>query len=242
MCNTKLKLSKILGTTKRKLTHSKPVQTCTGMIVNLKCPVLQENKVQAKLPDVNAALVKWRMSADDSYKNGDPERAIIAIANMNALLPSFPKQEGGKSYKVEVSTERYNELRLEKRTIECKQCNEQNLLNYVKQYEVRVDWAEEILSNKKTKRMWVCIKCEKGNRFSLDDVTVESVGEPYYFKVMPAPPIRQGGIRGRMTFLRDFEKWYSIAMQEMESQIGIYRTEYAQQGGELVEMEIESAS
>lgn len=189
--------------------------------------------VQAKLPDVNAAIVRHRSLAAEGYKTGNPELTIISIANINALLPSL---EGGKSYKVEVDTEKYNMLRAETKHIECHFCKEQNLLNSVTQFDMEMAWLEQILAKRRTKRMWICNKCEKANVFSTDDITVTRKGNPYFFKVMPSPPTRQSGIRGRNTFDRDFEKWYSIAMPEIESQIGIYRSEYASQNPELVEM------
>lgn len=164
---------------------------------------------------------------------------MIAIANINALLPSI---EGGKSYKVEINTEKYNELKSETKNIQCTRCKAENLLNSIKQYNLELDWLEQILAKNKTKRMWVCNECKKSNIFNNDDITVIKKGEPYYFGIMPAPPQRQSGIRGRMTFYQEFEKWYSIAMPEIEAMIGLYRLEYAKQdeseAKEYVEAEI----
>lgn len=151
---------------------------------------------------------------------------MIAIANINALLPSI---EGGKSYKVEINTEKYNMLKAETVEIECHFCKEQNKLNEVKQFDLELDWLEKILAKSKTRRMWHCNKCKKSNIFSTDDITITKKGEPFFFGVMPEPPSRQAGIRSRMTFMQEFEKWYSIAMPEIESQIGLYRSEYAKQ-------------
>ena len=192
--------------------------------------------MQAKLPDVNAAIVRHRSLAAEGYKTGNPELTIISIANINALLPSFNKEDGGKNFKVMVDTEKYNLAKAKTVHIECNFCKEANLLNMVKHFELRMDWVEQILAKKKSKKMWLCLKCDKPNIFSTDDITIFEKGEPYFYKVMPAPPKRQGGIRGRMTFLRDFEIWYSIAMPEIESQIGIYRSEYMSEHPELIEL------
>jgi hypothetical protein len=43
-----------------------------------------------------------------------------------------------------------------------------------------------------------------------------------------------------MTYDNEFEQWFSIAMPEIESQIGIYRSEYAKQEGELIEIQEEA--
>lgn len=57
--------------------------------------------------------------------------------------------------------------------------------------------------------------------------------------MVPHPPARMNGIRGRMTYDKDFQTWFSIAFPEIESQIGIYRAEYASQNEDsLQEIEI----
>lgn len=182
--------------------------------------------MQAKLPDVNAAIVRHRSLALEGFKSNDPELSIISIESINALLPAL---EGTKSYKVEVDTEKYNLLKAETKEIHCRECNTENLLKSIEQYDLQLDWFEQILSTVQIQRMWICGNCKKPNIFNLDDITVTKNGEPYFYKVMPTPPKRQAGIKGRMTFDNDFQKWFSIAMPEIESQIGIYRAEYMSQ-------------
>lgn len=182
--------------------------------------------MQAKLPDLNAAIVRHRSLALEGFKSNDAELAIVSIESINALLPS---PEGATSYKVEVDTEKYNSLRAETKEIHCHNCGTENLLKSIEQYDLDCDWFEQMLSTVPVSRMWLCGNCKKPNVFSLDDVTVTKNGEPYFYKVMPSAPKRQVGIRGRMTFDSEFQKWFSIAMPEIESQIGIYRTEYASQ-------------
>ena len=184
--------------------------------------------MQAKLPDVNAAIVRHRSLAVDGFIKENAELAITSIANINALLPAIVD---GKSYKVQVSTERYNELRSETREIQCNYCKKENSIKTVKQYNLELDWLEKIVAKRRSQKMWICTECKRANVFSTDNITVKKKGEPYFFQVIPEPPKRQSGIRGRMSFDRDFIRWYSIAMPEIESQIGLYRMEYAQQDG-----------
>lgn len=181
--------------------------------------------------------MKHRQKAIEGFEKGDAELAIISIESINALLPAL---EGGKTYKVEVDTEKYRELKSETREIKCKKCKTENPINSVKQYDLELDWLEQILAKNKTQKVWVCNKCHKSNIFNTDDITVTKNGEPYFYKVMPAPPQRQAGIRGRMTFNQEFQKWFSIAISEIESQIGIYRSEYLSQQDQEQEMIIEA--
>ena len=192
--------------------------------------------MQAKLPDVNAAIVRHRTLALEGFKSNSAEQCIVSIESINALLPIL---EDGISYKVEVNTAKYDQLSKETYTIKCKQCNTENILGKVKQYDLELDWLEKILSEQNDERMWLCLECEKSNVFTTDDITVTKKGNPFFFKVMPSPPARQSGIRGRMTFDKDFQRWFSIAFPEIESQIGIYRSEYARQEDDLQEIQIE---
>lgn len=182
--------------------------------------------MQAKLPDVNAAIVRHRSLALEGFKTGNPELAFISIGSINALLPTM---EDGTTYKVKIDSEEYYKLKAETREICCGFCKQENQLKHVEQYDLELDWIEKILSSVQVQRMWVCNLCKKSNVFSTDDITVTKVGEPYYFKVMPSPPKMQQGLRGRMTFNAEFERWFDIAIGEIESQIGRYRSEYAKQ-------------
>ena len=194
--------------------------------------------MQSKLPDVNQAIVRHRSLALEGFKSNNAELAIVSIESINALLPS---PTGEPTYKVTVDTEKYNELKRETREIQCKQCKTENMLNSTKKYDLELDWIEQILSKSKTRKMWVCNNCKKSNIYNPDDITVTKNGEPYFYKVMPSPPQRQSGIRGRMTFDMEFQKWFSIAMPEIESQIGIYRSEYmSQNNDELQELATEA--
>ena len=193
--------------------------------------------MQAKLPDVNAAIVRHRSLALEGFKSNNAELSIVSVESINALLPAI---EGGKNYKVEVDTEKYNLLKGETKEIQCNKCKTENLLNTVKMYTLNLDWLEEIFAKKKNQRMWICGNCKKSNVYSQQDITVTKNGEPYFYKVMPAPPGRQNGIRGRMTFDLEFQRWFSIAMPEIESQIGIYRSEYMSQQESEQEMIIEA--
>src|SRR3990172_10303663 len=76
--------------------------------------------MQAKLPDINAALVRHRSAALAALKENDHHGAIISFDSMIALLP--------EEYQIEINTEKYNQLVAEKRTIKCDFCTATPLL------------------------------------------------------------------------------------------------------------------
>ncbi|HSA77210.1 MAG TPA: hypothetical protein VLE02_06680, partial [Nitrosarchaeum sp.] len=122
--------------------------------------------MQAKLPDVNAAIVRYRSQALESAKTGDYDMAIISLSAINADLP--------EEFKVEVNTDKYYSLVKDRKYLLCTACTEidnnpksenygqkkptECILSDVQQFDVEMDWKEQILSGKKTKRVWVCTK------------------------------------------------------------------------------------
>jgi hypothetical protein len=176
--------------------------------------------MQAKLPDVNAAIVRYRSQALESVKGNDYSLAIIALAGINADLP--------EDFKVEISTSKYNDIIKDRKSIECS-CTANCILNEIHQYDCELDWKEQILSNQKYQRMWICTACGKSNVMDASKILIKKYQEPFYTKIMPAPPIRARGIRGRSTYESEFKTWFGIALEEIESQISRYRTEYAAQ-------------
>ena len=196
--------------------------------------------MQAKLPDVNAAIVRYRSQALEAVKIGDYDMAVSCINFINADLP--------EDFKVTVSTDLYNSIVEDRKIVPCEFCTSPEIvlkdgkpvktgkmiptecsITEIKQYDLEMDWIEQILTNKKTKRVWLCTKCGKSNDMDITKIKVQKYQEPFYLKIMPSAPRRKRGIRGRMSFDTEFKKWFDIAMSEIESQISKYRTEYAAQ-------------
>ena len=195
--------------------------------------------MQAKLPDVNAALVRWRSQAIESAKNKDYAMAVTSIDAINALLPQGDEEDGSDSFKVEVNSQKYYNMKSDRQTINCKKCKIEFILSDLKQYDYELEWQEQILVGQKTERVWECLKCGILNKMNVNDIKIEKYQEPYFFKCMPSPPVQQRGIRGRNTFSMDFSVWFDIAIKEIESQIGRYRSEYMAQHKDDEEFDME---
>jgi hypothetical protein len=53
--------------------------------------------------------------------------------------------------------------------------------------------------------------------------------KPYYLKVVPDGPVRNLGVSNRLGFHEKFSTWFYNYLEELESQLGLYRIEYAAQ-------------
>lgn len=196
--------------------------------------------MQAKLPDVNAAIVRYRSKALEAVENKEYEMAVSCINFINADLP--------EDFKVTVSTDMYNSIVQDIKIIPCEHCTSKETIlkdgklvatgkyiptecsmTEITQFDLEVDWLEQILIGKKTKPVWNCTKCGKINDMDISKIRIKKYQAPFYLKIMPEAPRRKRGIQGRSSYDNEFKKWFDIAMSEIESQISKYRTEYAAQ-------------
>jgi len=146
---------------------------------------------------------------------------------MNALLP--------EDYKVEINTEKYNQLVAEKKTIGCNFCTATPLLKDISLYRLLLPVISQFISEAEYTDVWYCPSCTEQNTFSHEQIKITKFAEPSYFKVVPSPPTKKG-TSNRKAFEHEFKKWFDIVMSEIESQIGAYRADYqAQQSTSIPE-------
>ena len=181
--------------------------------------------MQAKLPDINAALVRHRSAALAALDKNDHHGAIISFDSMIALLPDEPD-----NYKIEINTEKYNQLVAEKRTIKCDACTATPLLKDIHLQKLLLPSLTKFIADNDFINVWECVACTATNEYKPENITITKFEEPSYFKVVPSPPTKRG-TKNRMVFDYEFKKWFNIVMTEIESQIGHYRADYAAQQG-----------
>ena len=176
--------------------------------------------MQAKLPDINAALVRHRSAALAALKENDHHGAIISFDSMIALLP--------EEYQIEINTEKYNQLVAEKRTIKCDFCTATPLLKDISLQKLLLPSLTKFIVDNDFINVWVCDSCTETNIYKSENITITKFEEPSYFEVVPSPPSKRG-TKNRMTYDYEFKKWFNIVMTEIEYQIGIYRADYQAQ-------------
>lgn len=181
--------------------------------------------MQAKLPDINAALVRHRSGAIAAFISNDHASAIIALDAMIALLPD--------DFKIEINTEKYNQLVAEKRTIKCDSCTATPLLKDINLQKLLLPSLDRFIVDNDFINVWECVACTATNEYKPENITITKFAEPSYFKVVPSPPSKNG-TKNRMIFDYEFKKWFNITLIEIENQIGIYRAAYQAQSDQNI--------
>ena len=176
--------------------------------------------MQAKLPDINAALVTHRKSALNAYDIGDYSKAAIAFQSIIALLP--------EDYKVEINSDKYKKLLQQKKVMICDDCKEVFERNTIRPYEMLLSNIDSMLLLKRKAYVWDCPKCGTTRPLEGTQLQTRMFQAPYYFKVVPEAPVKLG-LEDRVGYKVRCQKWFDTVFKEIENQIGLYRADYAAQ-------------
>lgn len=177
--------------------------------------------MQAKLPDINAAIVRYRNNMLHAFDNKEVNTVILSWSGINSLLP--------EDYQVEINTEKYNKLIAENKIIICTKCKERIEYGTVRFQNVMLPAISSFVTQRSHERIWNCPRCRHENIFHRIQVKVVKLREPYFLGVVPDPPQRHFGITDRSAFNPQFNKWFKIALDEIECKIGKYRADYIAQ-------------
>lgn len=177
--------------------------------------------MQAKLPDINAAFVKYRSYALQCIEIGNFSGAIGGLYNMNALLPD--------EYRIDIDTNKYLNLISEQRMLVCNECKNEFNFKDIKEKTRLLDSFESALKGQDYEITWKCKKCNNENVKSKTKVIKSSLNKPYYLKVVEEPPEKLDGVEHMMNYKKKIKKWFYNFLGELEYQIGLYRKEYTSQ-------------
>ena len=156
-----------------------------------------------------------------AFDDGNYNTVIISWSAINSLLPD--------GYKVEINNVKYNQIIKENKIIICSKCNEKIPYQDIKLQQVMLNSITYMVTQKKYEVIWTCTKCKYENIFDEKQIRIVKFKEPYYLEVVHEPPKRNYGISDRTVFDIQFRKWFTFALDEIESKIGKYRADYIAQ-------------
>jgi len=169
---------------------------------------------------LNAAIVRHRSNALQALDQNELKKAEISLGAINALLP--------EDYQVQVNTDLYYSKIAAKHTIACLHCKEVMPYTEAKVWPLLLSSIDRLITGSKTMQVWDCPKCKETMCFEASPKNTIEFQKPIFVKVMPEAPVRHG-FHDRVGFDQKFEKWFEIAIQELENQIGFYRADYQAQ-------------
>lgn len=189
---------------------------------------------QAKLPDLNAAFVKYRSYGLQCVEIQNFSGAIGALYGINALLPD--------EYRIEIDTVKYLSMISEQITVVCKSCSSEFNYKDIIQKKRLLGSFESSLKGKEYDMIWICKKCNEANVVNKTKMFKSKLNKPYYLKVVEEPPEKHDGVENMMNYKKRMKKWFYTFLGELEYQLGLYRKEYtseSEDGTEKVEEGVE---
>ena len=187
---------------------------------------------QAKLPDLNAAFVKYRSYGLQSVEVQNFSGAIGALYNINALLPD--------EYRIEINTTKYLLLISEQTLVVCNKCKKEHNYKDILKKRVLLPSFESSLKGKDYETFWICKDCGESNVYDKTKMIHSTLNKPYYLKVVTEPPEKQDGVASMMNYKKRMKKWFYNFLGELEYQLGLYRKEYTSQTEDSEEKDVDT--
>ena len=178
--------------------------------------------MQAKLPDINAAIVTHRNVMLISYSKADFRKCISSLRAIISLLPEL--------YQLEINSTKYHELRDSKKYILCKYCKTDDRHNEIPYnsitfYDKLHDSVNQLILEMPVSKYWICPNCKAEQSLAQSQNTIEKIHDPSYFKIIPEPPLIHDSF-DRISYESRFASWFEIAISELEHQIALFRSTY----------------
>ena len=173
---------------------------------------------QAKLPDINNAWVRYRNYGIESIDSQNYSGAVAAIYEMISLFP--------EKYRVEINTDRYEDLEKDTIIYICGECTAETNLNAVTVFNLTLGLTLAFVSGLESTKVWDCVKCQTRNMLENTQIIRSQEQKPHYHKVIPEPPNRKQGIMDRNAYDNKMRIWFFKALEEVDHQLGKYRDEY----------------
>ena len=184
---------------------------------------------QAKLPDVNSAIVKHRSYALICMESKNYSGATGSLSSINALMPA--------DYKVEINSQKFKDLLRTKTFFVCTECHKEVIRSKLKILKLLNPIVVGTITNNQYQNVWICTECHKENKLLKTRIINETIAKPYYLKVVPEEPRFRDNLQTREAYHEHYKVWFYNFLEEIEYQVGLYRAEYLSQQ-DMFEVEV----
>ena len=116
-----------------------------------------------------------------------------------------------------------------------------NNLAYKYQYDtieffvVNLPSSEQIMTGRKTTKVWFCTKCKKNQRLDESEVIEDSKQMPFYSRYVPMPPVNNHGLLSQLGFHSKMVEWIWLCLDNLEEAFARFRDDNWSRGEKLFE-------
>jgi len=154
------------------------------------------------------------------------DKIFGSLYSWNSLLPKYEHEDGTPKYRVVVSDLLYTKETEVSVVAICNHCKESIDYNKLIIINSVTSLLVQILSGKKTSKIWSCPKCGMENSLHETIISESKIQEPYFLGIVPQPPKRKDGLQDRGSYARKVTQWAWNFVVELEEASGRFREDY----------------
>lgn len=176
----------------------------------------------AALIDLNHLALKHLDKAFFYLQVQDYDSCVGSLHAVNAALPS--------DYQIVFDSDDYKQKISHPIEIYCKHCPAIMKRDDIKIWKMILPLHEQIITKTKTVDAWTCPECKEENILVDSKVIRKERQEPFFTKVVPAPPERKQNLGDRTAYHVKFRAWFNNVVAELTRQISQLRWDHWKQG------------
>jgi hypothetical protein len=188
--------------------------------------------MQARLPDINTAFIRFRSEAINALKAQNYDVMHGSLNASNALLPD--------EYRVIVDDNEYKKLTDTQINYVCTSCDKEIPRENIRIFDLIPDSMESLIYSNRPKKVWNCPKCKGLCLLGKTVIKKNDLQNPSFVGVVPNPPTRQDGLMDRLRFHIEISRWAWLIIGELESRMGIFRDDNWKKGDELLDDNVDT--
>lgn len=171
--------------------------------------------MQARLPDINSAYIKYRSETVWALKNKMYNLMHGSLVGINALLPL--------DYQVIISTSEYEQLAKTETTYLCTYCDVPNDKSDIEVFDLQPNSIQTLVHGKMINKVWRCTKCKRVNMLNKTFISQTILQNPTFLGIVPEPPTRKNGLMDKLKFNIEIERWAWLCLSELEFKMAKFR-------------------
>ena len=187
---------------------------------------------QARLPDINTSIIKFRNEVLGAIKNRDWTLMHGCLDAYNGELP--------EEYQVKISTIEYRKIAKVDITYCCNVCAKETDKDLVEVFELTPNAVQVLLTSKTAShKTWQCPSCNQNNRLLETVVNETKLEEPSFLGVVEKPPNKKLGLMDHNTFEQKTKSWGLGYLSEIEHKAAQFRDDNWHRGDEETDLGID---
>lgn len=190
----------------------------TFLIITVNPRINGDEIMQAVLPDLNTALIRFRAMVTSHLERRDYTGCFGSLYAMNGILDP--------EWRVQVSTEEYNRLTKQDIFVKCKGCTKDINYNLIKIHNLLLQPITSFISGHNYEKVWICPKCKIDNKLSCTEMKQTEIQPGGFLHVVPEPPRREEGVMDRTEYHNRVSQWVWTFVKEIEERCGEERKAY----------------